>query len=260
MDKSIQITLIVVIGVIVTALIFSNGFEINREGKTISAEGVSTIKAMPDVVSVYFNVETKAKTSENATKLNADIVDKLKINLIAQGFDEKKIQTQGFNVYPDYDWINGRQVSKGYIATHSLILKMSTDESEKIGKAIDAGVSAGAGISYINFELSQEKENEYKAEAMKLAAQDAKIKAQATASGLDKKIGDLVSVSISNFGYYPWRMYSGSGVAEDAMLAKEEATSITPSEQEVTASVTAVFKIKYILFFNNFFKLFLFII
>jgi hypothetical protein len=247
MEKSIKITLIVVLGVIVTALIFANslnGIFHVQTGNTISAEGVSTLKAMPNLVSIYFNIETKAKTSENATKLNSDIVEKLKSELIAQGFDEAKIQTQGFSVYPNYDWVGGKQVDNGFIATHSIKLEMNANESEKIGKAIDAGVSAGAGINSINFELTQEKQNEYKAEAMKLAAQDAKIKAQATASGLDKKIGDLVSVQVSNFGYYPWNVYSGSGRMEDAMYAKAEATSITPSEQEVTASVTATFKLK----------------
>ncbi|MFH1187091.1 MAG: SIMPL domain-containing protein, partial [Candidatus Levyibacteriota bacterium] len=237
---------IIVAGIIISALIISNSFNGISPGQdnVISAQGVSTVKAMPNLVSVYFNIETKAKTSENATKLNSDIVEKLKSNLIAQGFDEKKIQTQGFSVYPNYEWVGGKQVDKGFIATHSLILEMSADESEKIGKAIDAGVSAGAGISYINFELTQEKQNEYKAEALELAAQDAKIKAQATASGLDQEIGKLVSVQVDNFGYYPWNVYSGSGRAEDAMLAKAETTSITPSEQEVTASVTAVFKLK----------------
>ena len=248
MEKSIKITLIIVLGVIITVLIGAislNGiFQGQSNANTISVDGVSSVKAMPNLISVYFNIETKAKTSENATKLNSDIVEELKSNLIAQGFDEKKIQTQNFNVYPNYEWIGGKQVDKGFIATHSLIIEMSADESDKIGQAIDAGVSAGAGISSINFELTQEKQNEYKAEAMKLAAQDAKIKAQATASGLDKKIGDLVSVQISNFGYYPWNVYSGSGMRTDVMEAKVASTSITPSEQEITASVTAVFKLK----------------
>jgi len=246
MEKSIKITLIVVLGVIITALIIASSLNgiFQGQSNTISAEGVSTIKAMPNLVSVYYNIETKAKTSENATKLNSDIVEKLKSSLVAQGFDEKEIQTQGFSVYPNYEWIGGKQVDKGFIATHSIKLEMGADESEKLGGAIDAGVSAGAGISYINFELSQEKQNEYKAEAMRLAAEDAKIKAKATASGFGKDIGRLVSVSTNEFNYYPWRAYSSSGMAEDAIYAKSEATSITPSEQEITASVSAVFKIK----------------
>jgi len=247
MEKSVKITSIIVLGLIVSVLIISNSMNgmFPSQSNTISAEGISSIKAMPNLVSVLFNVETKAKTSENATKQNSDIVEKLKASLIEQGFDEKRIQTQSFSVYPDYTWDStGKRKDNGFIATHSLKLEMNANESDKLGKAIDAGVSAGAGITYINFELSQDKQNEYKAEAMKLAAQDAKIKAQATASGLDKKIGDLVSVSINNFGYYPWNVYSGSGMRADAMEAKVASTSITPSEQEVTANVNAVFKLK----------------
>jgi hypothetical protein len=246
MEKSIKITLIIVLGVLLSVLIISNSFGnlFQGQGKTVSAEGISEVKAMPNLVSVYFNVETKAKTSENATRLNAEMVNELKSNLIAKGFDEEKITTQSFNVYPDYEWTNGKQVDNGFVATHSIKVEMSASESEKIGQAIDAGVSAGAGISYINFELTQEKQNEYKAEAISLAAQDAKIKAQATASGLGQEIGELVSVQSDDFGYYPWNAYSGSGRAEDAVSAKVEATSITPSEQEITARVTAVFKLK----------------
>ncbi len=246
MEKSVKITLIAVIGVLLAVWIIVSAMNGVYRGQTgvITAQGVSTIKAMPDLVSVYFNVETKAKTSENATKLNSDIVDKLKAELTAQGFNESKIQTQSFSVQPDYRYINGNPIQEGYIAMHSMRLEMNANESSKIGQAVDAGVSAGAGISFINFELSQKKQNEYKAEAMKLAAEDAKIKAQATASGLDKGIGKLVSVSINDFGYYPWNVYSSAGMMEDAAKVRSAATSITPSEQEITASVTASFKIK----------------
>ncbi|HLD55265.1 MAG TPA: SIMPL domain-containing protein, partial [Candidatus Nanoarchaeia archaeon] len=101
-------------------------------------------------------------------------------------------------------------------------------------------------ISYINFELSQKLQNQYKAEAMKLAAEDARIKAEAVAEGFNKEVGDLISTSVNDFGYYPWNVYStrGMGVAEDYALAKVEATNIQPGEKEVTASVSATFELK----------------
>jgi uncharacterized protein YggE len=120
---------------------------------------------------------------------------------------------------------------------------LPAEEYDKIGTAVDSGVEAGAGISYINFELSQEKQNEYKAEAMKLAAQDARIKAESVAEGFDKDLGSLVSTSVNDFGYYPWLAYEardGSSVSD----VKEAATNIQPSEQEITASVTAVYKMR----------------
>src|SRR3989338_5535610 len=99
MEKSVQITLIIVLGILLSVVVFSNNLSniFNGQTDTISVNGVSNVKAMPDLVSVYFNVETKAKTSENATKQNSDIVEKMTASLVEQGFDRKKIQTQSFS-------------------------------------------------------------------------------------------------------------------------------------------------------------------
>lgn len=243
MQKSVQITSIIVAGIVLVALIGFMFFNSTVPQNTINVQGYSEISALPDLVAVYFNVETKGITSSEATNKNSEIVDNLIANLVSEGLDKKEIQTQNFNVYPEYDYVGGTRKEKGYVATHSLRVEMPSEESSKIGKVIDAGVNAGAGISYINFELSSENQNKYKAEAMKLAAQDATTKANSVAEGFGKKAGKLVSVSVSEWGYYPWNVYSGSGKSEDAVMAREASTSIQPSEQTITATVSAVFKI-----------------
>jgi uncharacterized protein YggE len=127
-----------------------------------------------------------------------------------------------------------------------LKVELSTDKLDKLTSVIDAGANSGAAISYINFELTQESQNKYKAQALQLAAQDAQIKADSVASGFDKKAGKLVSVQVSDFGYYPWNIYTSraSGSATDSALAKESTMNITPTEQEVTASVSATFRLQ----------------
>jgi uncharacterized protein YggE len=244
LDKSVQITLIIVVGIVILAIlgyvIFSS---IISPSNKISVNGYSEIEAFPDLVGIYFNIETKGSTSEEATKENSKIVEELKDSLIMKGFDREDIKTQNFNVYPDYDWVSGKRINKGYKAVHSLKLELSTEDTSKIGLVINAGVEAGAGISYINFELTQEKQNEYKAEAIKQASEDARIKAEAMAQGLGQKLGNLVSVSDSGFDYYPWRVY-GAIEEADVAVAKEATTDIQPDEQKITARVSAVFKLK----------------
>jgi hypothetical protein len=214
---------------------------------TVTGNGLATIKVVPDEVGIYFSVETSGTTSEIATTKNSEIVDALVTKLKGLGLDEDKIQTTGFNVYQDYDWSSGQRVNKGFKATHSIIVNLPTSSSSMIGDVIDAGVSAGAGISYVNFELSQAKQSEYKAQALKAATEDAKVKATAIASGLGKSLGSLVAVSDNSFGYNPWNVYQSMGGASattSAEAAKVATTDITPSEQEVSASVTAVFKLR----------------
>lgn len=248
MEKSVQITLIVVVGVLVLAGIGYAVFaSVNHSYEnTVTGNGQAIIKATPDLVAVYFNVQTDGDTSKEATDANSEIIDDLIVNVLKLGFERKDITTSNFNVRPNYDWVNGNRVENGYTALHTVKVEMSTDDASKIGEVIDAGVDAGAGVSYINFELTQEKQNEYKAQAIKLAAQDARIKAESIADGLEQSLGDLVSVSDSNFNYAPWGVYEAraTGVAEDAALAKEATTNIQPGEQEIYASVRAIFELK----------------
>ena len=245
MDKAISITLIIVLGTVVLAGIGYMSFSLLFPStNTITGNGQATIEAIPDLVKVYFNVETQGDTSKEAKDENAEIVDDLITNIIKKGFERKDIQTLNFNIYPEYSWEDGEREMIGYKATHSIIVELSTDNTDKIGDVIDGGVDAGANINYINFELSQEKENEYKAEAIKLAAEDARIKAEALADGLGKKLGKLVSVSDSSFGYSPWRIYEASTGIGDVEMAKQASTDIQPGEQEISARVTARFKIK----------------
>ncbi|MDO8528896.1 MAG: SIMPL domain-containing protein [Nanoarchaeota archaeon] len=248
MDKSVQKTLIVMAGIVAVLLIGILTYSNFSSANTVTGNGQATIKAVPDLIGVYFSVDTTGTTSADATSKNSDIVDKLVLNLMKQGIDRDRIQTTGFNVYPDYDYSNQNPVLKGYKATHSITVQLSTSDSGKIGDVIDAGVSAGAGISYINFELSQSKQNEYKAQALKAATEDAKIKATAITQGLGKTLGRLVSITDNSFNYYPWPLYQsrdmGVGGGVSGAEAKAATTSIVPGEQEVSASVTAVYKIR----------------
>lgn len=245
-SEATKITLIIVAGIILLGILSYSAFMslIPETGKdTINVNGQASIDVIPDLVAVYFNIETNASTTEQAKNKNSEISDKLTTALIKEGFEKKDIQTQNFNIYPNYEWENDKRVQKGYKATHSIKVKFSTENSDKIGEVVDAGVDTGAGISYINFELSQELQNTYKAEAIKFAAQDARIKADALAQGLDKKVGDLLSVSMNNYNYSPWLVYDTAGATSTAEI-KSATTNIQPSEKEVSAIVSATFKIK----------------
>jgi uncharacterized protein YggE len=212
---------------------------------TINVDGASNMKVSPDLVSIYFNAQTKGATSKEANDANSIMTDKLITALIKQGFERKDIQTESFNIYEDFDWRDGKQTSKGFIASQQIKVEVYMNESDNIGDVIDAGINAGAMLNYINFELSIANQNKYKAEALRLAAEDAKVKAEAVASGVGKKVGDLVSISTSNYYYTPMNLYSNSGgmVKDEVAVAREATTNIQPSDQDINAQVSAVFKI-----------------
>lgn len=239
-DNSVLITLIVVAGILALSLmifIFANS---TIYSKTVTSTGTASIKVSPDLIAVYFNVQTDGLTGKEASEKNSEIVEKMTSAFLDLGFDESEIQTQDFSVYPKYEWVNNKYESNGYTVSHSIKIEILIDEKKKIGGVLDAGIKAGAGISYINYEITKENQEKYKSEAIKTATENAKTKAEAIASGAGQKLGRLVSVASSDFGYVPWLAVSEA----DAKAGSSEIVNqINPSSQEVTASVTAVFKL-----------------
>ena len=242
LEKSVQITLMIIGAVVILTLAGMYFYKTNfSTANTIAVNGQGVEKVTPDLISVYFNVETKGSTSSTAESANSEIVNKLKTAIVALGFSNTDLKTENFNIYPDYDYTTGR--TSGYRAVHSLRIEFSTDKKDKIGSVIDAGATAGAGISYINFELSPSLEQQYKSKAIQTASADAKIKAEAIAQGFDKKLGRLVSVSLDSFNYYPARVFDSAAPGSSVESAKEAVAGISPSEKEVTAYVTAVYRL-----------------
>lgn len=250
MEKGVKIASIVSGSVIIVALIISYVIFQIIPTSTLSVNGQSQINVVPDLITVNFYIETSANSASEAKDKNTESYNLLVDALTEIGIAEEEIKTSSFSVNPEYDWINGKRVDKGYVARHYITVEQSSDNSENIGKIIDAGVNAGALISYINFELSEELQNQKKSEATLKATEDAKIKAESMVEGLGKRLGRIVLVSDGSWGYNPWPVYSlgreDMAVAEAGALAKESitSTSITPSEQTVYGNVAVVYKIR----------------
>ncbi len=248
-NKGVTITLIIVAGIVILGLLGYSAINSLNPYKddAVTVSGQSSIEVTPDLITVYFNIEEVADTSKQAEDAVSEKVNRLTNNIISEGFSRDEIKTQNFNIYPEYSWKNGERQENGYKATQSLKVEFSAQETDRIGDVIDAGTESEAMISYINFELSDKLQQDKKAEAIKLAAQDAKVKAEAMAEGFGLKVGKLQSVSMSEFGYQPWNVYSSRGgmaVMEVADEAKMQTTSITPGDKDVSAYVTAVYKLK----------------
>lgn len=243
-SDSVKITLIIVATIVVLAIATLVVVLSLRQGTSITTTGNSVLKATPDLVSIYFSVETNGSNASEAKDKNAEIVDNVITELIKKGINRDSITTENFNIYPDYEWTENGQVFKGYKATHSIRVQLESNKMDDAGDVIDISVNNGALVSYINFELSTAKQNELKAQALSQATQDARVKAESIASGLGKRLGRVLSVQDSSFDYNPWPIYRNDVMAVSAEGAKAAIeTNISPGQQEVTARVTVAYKI-----------------
>lgn len=227
----------IIIAVLVIIILLGTFYFYNKDTQTVEVIGNARMSVMPDEALVYLQIETRDKSAEEAKNKNALITANVISSLTNIGIAQESIQTENYNIYPEYDYEKGRDIT-GYIASN--YIKVITKDFTSVGKIVDSSVNSGALINYINFELSTEKSNEYKKLVLAEASKDSKEKAQAIADGLDKKLGSLISISSSDYNYMPYLLYR-EGTAQDAKAA---ATNIQPRNLEVSASINAKYKIR----------------
>ena len=243
-------TIALTIGVVVVIVaILGYLFLSSSTGPVVSAQGYSTLTVQPDKASIYLNVESRQTTAQEAKDAVFAASDKVLTELVKLGLERKDIQTSEITTYPewDYNYYGGGNKIKGYVASQQLVVK--TNDFDKVADIVDRAVDAGALVTNINFELSQEKQNEYKAKALKLAGEDAKIKAAVIAESQGKSLGSLVDVTSSDFNYqpYPYFAMAKETAMADVAGANAEVRSavmnIVPKENEVSANVNVRYKL-----------------
>ncbi len=237
----------IVIGVLLLGILALGGYLfLSGEDAVVSAQGTAVIETKPDLISVYFDIEKRNESAEVAQDELEKASDAVLIEMFRLGFERADVQLLNYNIYPEYDWSDGARKILGYAARQQIVVK--NDDYTLVPRIVDRGVGAGGYVTSINFELSEDKQNEYKAQVLEAAGGDAQRKATATASGLGKKLGDLVSVESQDFQYPGPIMYyekafavADAGAAESARSA---AIAIAPRDIEVRATILVKYKLR----------------
>ena len=221
---------------------------------TITISGYGEAVAIPDIATFTFSVvserPTVAAAQEDATT-NANAITSY---LEEAGVAERDIQTTGYSVYPQYDWVQqscvagqycppGEQRLRGYEVRQTTTIKIR--DLAAAGDLLTGVGSRGATeVSGLNFTF--DNPDAVEAEARDKAIADAKQKAEALADSLGVKLVRVVSFNESGGGYpipyYARDMAYGMGGAESAVAIK--APEISTGENKVTSNVSVTYEIR----------------
>ncbi len=207
-------------------------------GDTLAVSGTGKVSASPDIAVADIAISIESLTAKaaqtEANKKSVAVVAYLK----KSGIKDEDIKTSGYNIYPQYDYSNGRSVIRGYQVTQSLTVKIR--DMDKANTIIDGVVSAGANqVSGIRFEIDQPEL--LKSEARKKAIDDANKKADELRDQLGVRLGKIVSFSESG-DYMPPIMYGVGGMGGgDRKVAS--APSLPAGENEIVVNVTITYQI-----------------
>lgn len=210
--------------------------EAARDTIAISAEGKVT--ALPDIATISVGVQTENKAvsaaqQENTAKMNA-IIEKIK----SFGVAADDIKTSNYSIYPQYDYVNGRQIERGYMVTQNADVKVRNLDT--IGEILAAVGDLGANqVGGVFFTIDEPEE--LRQQARLKALETAKKKAQALADAAGVRLGKVVGFS-ENEGFVP----SPPSYARDAALGLGgggSAPSIQSGSQDVIVNVTVLYEI-----------------
>ena len=201
-----------------------------------SGEGV--VKATPDRVWVSIAAESRARNPKDAQRANADAMSAVTAKLKTAGLPPDAIRTTSYDLQPEFDYVNGRQTLKGYVARN--MVEVRVDDVARAGEILDAAVGSGAtSVSGVRFDLKDRVGAER--EALRLAVADARARADAAAAGAGLRVDRIVRIEEQRgFVQEPRPMM----MAMRESVQVSGAPPITPGELEVRATVTVTTSIR----------------
>lgn len=153
----------------------------NRSSRKITVTGHGQVAVEPDVATVQIEVSTVNKQVSVAQEQNAQIMNQVIQSMLQLGVPRENIRTVSYTVSPQYDYVDGKQIFRGYEVNNSISVKLT--DIQQVGTVIDTAVANGANrISNIQF--SVEDESVYKQQAIDNALKDAQLKATTIAQSL----------------------------------------------------------------------------
>ncbi|ALC86858.1 hypothetical protein AM499_14270 [Bacillus sp. FJAT-22090] len=149
--------------------------------RVITVRGDGEVFVKPNYAQIQIEVSTEGKDVRGAQQENANIMNQVIQSLLQLNIPREDIQTAAFNVLPQYDYVEGKQIFRGYEVTNALTVKVR--DTNKIGSVIDTAVQNGANrVSGIQFKI--ENADPYYQQALRLALQNAQTKAKTIAETL----------------------------------------------------------------------------
>jgi uncharacterized protein len=210
------------------------------EPDVVVASGEAEIKTAPDRAFVSVVAEARSKAPRDAQRQNAEVMTAVQAALEKAGIPAAAIRTLAYTVQPEYDYRDGRQTLRGYLARNSIEVRI--DALERVGEILDTAVQAGATtVGDVRFDLKDRAAVER--DALARAVEHARARADTLATAAGRAIDRIVRVEEQGAGYLPPppRPY-----ATRLAMAAEAAppTPITPGDIDITARVTLVARLR----------------
>ena len=211
---------------------------------TITVNSSEKVSVIPDIATVVYSVQTKAKEAADCQQKNAESVNQVIALLKRLNIQESSIQTSNYYMNPTYNYSGSTPVLTGYEANTSLTVSdLPIDGlSDILTQSVATGINSVQSVSY----EASGYDNGYQ-QALKTAVSSALDKATILAEAAGCTVGKVVSIQETSA--YAQTRYTDNALTGNLYHAKEELMSMDssqmmPGEIAVEASITVEYELK----------------
>src|SRR5688500_5522034 len=208
--------------------------------RTVTMTGQAEMSMAPDQAWVTVGIEQRAQKPQEAQRLAAEVMNRVRAQLTALGIPDAAIQTVAFNMNADWDYSNNQRRLRGYIVTN--MLRVRVDDITKVADVLDRSIASGGNaIHGVSWDIKDRVKVER--DALRQAVEDARQRAEVAVAAAGGKLGPVSNISEQRFDYQP-KMDMRQMRAAVGAVAGDAATPVSPGEIDVRASVTVSFRIQ----------------
>jgi uncharacterized protein YggE len=212
----------------------------SADQQVIQTSSTGEVKASPDRAMISASVETNHQDAKVAQAQNAQAMASVMAALTNAGISEDDLQTTGYSIYPVYD-SSGSSLLPRTVQTYRVVntLVITLRDVNRSGEIIDLAVANGANrVDSIAFTLSEERQQQVRAQAITVAVRMARADADAVAGAAGLTILRVKDITVGQ-NYYPisYRNAEYAGAGDKTMAA----TPIVAGDVTVSAQVTVTY-------------------
>lgn len=208
------------------------------DGTTLSVTGNGTVLVESDLAIVTVGVQETSKDVLEAQSTVNEKIAAIKQALLDAGVEESSINTDSINIYANYDYSDNTEVIVGYTARNSLSVR--TTDMDNVGSLIDAAFAAGAN-TLDNVQFTVQDDTQAREQALTMAVEDARRKADVLASAAGLQVASIESISEGGVSVYD----SMRNYAADTVMAAEESGGAGTLVQAALVSVDAMVSMEF---------------
>jgi uncharacterized protein YggE len=206
---------------------------------SIVTSGQGLIQVAPDRAWITVSAETRGPNPREAQRRNTEAMRPVQDALRNARLPAEAIRTAGYDLQQEFDFVNNRRVSRGYVARNSIEVRV--DDVARLGELLELAVGQGATtVGGLRFDLKEQAKLER--DALRQAVAEARAKAEAAAAGAGRTLDRVIRVEEAGVvPPQPMPMFRGAAAQ---MTAADAAVPVSVGQIEIRAQVTVTSALK----------------